>query len=54
MKCTNCQSFYCVKNGHNPEGKQKYLCKKCRASFDAFRDHFTYWSHLNYEQWNLW
>ncbi|WP_425289451.1 hypothetical protein [Spiroplasma endosymbiont of Poecilobothrus nobilitatus] len=22
--------------------KQKYLCKKCRASFDAFRDHFTY------------
>ncbi|WP_342255885.1 IS1/IS1595 family N-terminal zinc-binding domain-containing protein [Spiroplasma endosymbiont of Poecilobothrus nobilitatus] len=53
IKCPNCQSFYCVKNGHNPEGKQKYLCKKCRASFDAFRDHFTYWSHLNYEQWNL-
>ncbi|WP_338965939.1 IS1/IS1595 family N-terminal zinc-binding domain-containing protein [Spiroplasma endosymbiont of Sarcophaga carnaria] len=51
--CPNCKSFHCVKNGHNSEGKQKYLCKKCRASFDAFRHHFTYWSHLNYEQWNL-
>ncbi|WP_425289454.1 IS1/IS1595 family N-terminal zinc-binding domain-containing protein [Spiroplasma endosymbiont of Poecilobothrus nobilitatus] len=38
IKCPNCQSFYCVKNGHNPEWKQKYLCKKCRASFDSFRD----------------
>ncbi|WP_425378863.1 IS1/IS1595 family N-terminal zinc-binding domain-containing protein [Spiroplasma endosymbiont of Polydrusus pterygomalis] len=50
IKCPNCKSYHCVKNGHNPEGKQKYLCKKCRASFDAFRHHFTYWSHLNYEQ----
>ncbi|WP_215825580.1 hypothetical protein [Spiroplasma endosymbiont of 'Nebria riversi'] len=38
--------------GHNSEGK-KYLCKNCRASFDASRNHFIYWSHLNYEQWNL-
>ncbi|WP_342264589.1 IS1/IS1595 family N-terminal zinc-binding domain-containing protein [Spiroplasma endosymbiont of Clivina fossor] len=30
------------KNGHNSEGKQKYLCKNCRASFDAFRNHFIY------------
>ncbi|MFX4056738.1 MAG: transposase-like zinc-binding domain-containing protein, partial [Spiroplasma sp. hy2] len=36
ITCPNCKSFHCVKNGHNSEGKQKYLCKKCRASFDAF------------------
>ncbi|WP_342263517.1 IS1/IS1595 family N-terminal zinc-binding domain-containing protein [Spiroplasma endosymbiont of Clivina fossor] len=51
IKCPKCESYHCVKNGHNSEGKQKYLCKNCRASFDAFRNHFIYWSHLNYEQW---
>ncbi|WP_342264825.1 IS1/IS1595 family N-terminal zinc-binding domain-containing protein [Spiroplasma endosymbiont of Clivina fossor] len=53
IKCPKCEFYHCVKNGHNSEGKQKYLCKNCRASFDAFRNHFIYWSHLNYEQWNL-
>ncbi|WP_440137652.1 IS1/IS1595 family N-terminal zinc-binding domain-containing protein [Spiroplasma endosymbiont of 'Nebria riversi'] len=35
MKCPKCESYHCVKNGHNSEGKQKYLCKNCRASFDG-------------------
>ncbi|WP_339024232.1 IS1/IS1595 family N-terminal zinc-binding domain-containing protein [Spiroplasma endosymbiont of Agriotes lineatus] len=39
IKCPNCESCHYVKNGHNLERKQKYLCKKCRASFDAFRHH---------------
>ncbi|WP_342263832.1 IS1/IS1595 family N-terminal zinc-binding domain-containing protein [Spiroplasma endosymbiont of Clivina fossor] len=42
FKCPKCESYHCVKNGHNSEGKQKYLCKNCRASFDAFRNHFIY------------
>ncbi|WP_440137656.1 IS1/IS1595 family N-terminal zinc-binding domain-containing protein [Spiroplasma endosymbiont of 'Nebria riversi'] len=46
IKCPKCESYHCVKNGHNSEGKQKYLCKNCRASFDAFRNHFIYWSHF--------
>ncbi|WP_440137647.1 IS1/IS1595 family N-terminal zinc-binding domain-containing protein [Spiroplasma endosymbiont of 'Nebria riversi'] len=40
IKCPKCESYHCVKNGHNSEWKQKYLCKNCRASFDAFRNHF--------------
>ncbi|WP_440137655.1 IS1/IS1595 family N-terminal zinc-binding domain-containing protein [Spiroplasma endosymbiont of 'Nebria riversi'] len=35
MKFPKCESYHCVKNGHNSEGKQKYLYKNCRASFDA-------------------
>ncbi|WP_342264084.1 IS1/IS1595 family N-terminal zinc-binding domain-containing protein [Spiroplasma endosymbiont of Clivina fossor] len=25
IKCPKCESYHCVKNGHNSEGKQKYF-----------------------------
>ena len=35
VKCYRCNSDKLVKNGHAPNGKQRYLCKDCqRASLD--------------------
>ena len=30
LKCPYCQSEDIVRNGHAPNGKQKYLCKNCK------------------------
>lgn len=51
ITCPSCNSFRCVKNGFKND-KQKYLCKDCKSSFDAFRNHFLHWSHLSHEQWD--
>jgi transposase-like protein len=52
VECPKCKSIKCVKNGKK-DGKQKYLCKDCKASFDAFRNHFSYWSHLSAIKWEI-
>ncbi|WP_342253169.1 IS1/IS1595 family N-terminal zinc-binding domain-containing protein [Spiroplasma endosymbiont of Zeiraphera isertana] len=39
IQCPNCKSYWCVKNGFK-NNKQKYLCKDCKSSFDALRNHF--------------
>ncbi|WP_342254774.1 IS1/IS1595 family N-terminal zinc-binding domain-containing protein [Spiroplasma endosymbiont of Zeiraphera isertana] len=51
IQCPNCKSYWCVKNGFK-NNKQKYLCKDCKSSFDALRNHFLHWSHLSHEQWD--
>src|SRR5262245_8202885 len=30
FKCPYCESENVVRNGHSPNGKQKYLCKDCK------------------------
>lgn len=52
ISCPSCQSVKCVKNGFK-NLKQKYLCKNCKSSFDAFRNHFSYRSKLTDKQWEL-
>lgn len=52
ITCPICQSFKCVKNGFKND-KQRYFCKDCKGSFDAFKNHFSYYSKLNYKQWDL-
>jgi transposase-like protein len=32
LKCVYCDSQNLVRNGHAPNGKQKYLCQDCRKS----------------------
>ena len=35
VKCYHCNSDKLVKNGHAPNGKQRYLCRDCnRASLE--------------------
>ena len=35
IRCYHCESEKLVKNGHDPQGKQRYLCRSCgRASVD--------------------
>ncbi len=35
ITCYHCGSEQLVKNGHDPQGKQRYLCRTCgRASLD--------------------
>ena len=31
--CPHCHSKKVVKNGHSKQGKQNYLCKKCKRNF---------------------
>lgn len=52
ISCPSCKSFKCVKNGFKND-KQKYLCKDCKSSFDAFKKHFSYRSKLSHNQWEL-
>ena len=33
IKCRYCGSTNLVKNGHNPENKQRCLCKDCKKTF---------------------
>lgn len=33
IKCRFCGSTNLVKNGHNPEDKQRCLCKDCKRTF---------------------
>ena len=33
IKCRYCESSNLVKNGHNPENKQRCLCKDCGKTF---------------------
>ena len=35
MKCPNCQSDRCVKNGRTHYGKQRFKCKNCHRQFVA-------------------
>ena len=36
ITCYHCGSERLVKNGHDPHGKQRYLCRACgRASLDS-------------------
>ena len=32
VRCQHCESDKLVKNGHAPNGKQKYLCRTCSKS----------------------
>lgn len=35
IRCYHCSSEKLVKNGHDPQGKQRYLCRSCgRASLE--------------------
>jgi len=33
IRCPECGSNWCVRNGHHPNGKQKFICKDCGRSF---------------------
>jgi len=33
MNCPKCHDDKIVKNGHTHNGKQRFMCKKCRAQF---------------------
>ncbi len=33
VRCPECGSNWCVKNGHQKDGKQKFMCKDCGRSF---------------------
>ena len=42
LRCAHCQSTDIVKNGHAPNGKQKYRCRACgRQSRDNPTPHIT-------------
>lgn len=34
-KCTQCHSSNVIKNGKDPNGRQRYLCKNCGKNFTA-------------------
>ena len=35
IKCPNCKYILAVKNGHNKQGKQRYMCKSCGYQYIA-------------------
>ena len=42
LRCAHCESTTIVKNGHAPNGKQKYRCRACgRQSRDNPTPHVT-------------
>ena len=49
--CPECGSLHFVRNGHDPKGRQKYLCKDCKASFRSVSDTLFYRSRISYNDW---
>ena len=35
IKCPNCKYILAVKNGHNRQGKQRFMCKLCGLQYIA-------------------
>jgi insertion element IS1 protein InsB len=46
MKCKNCRKLG-VKNGKQPNGKQRYYCKTCKVSFQHSYQYKAYQKHIN-------
>ncbi len=49
--CPECGSLHFVKNGHDPKGRQKYLCRDCKTSFRSVSDTLFYRSKISYYDW---
>lgn len=49
--CPNCGSKGFMKNGHQKNGAQKFICKDCGRSFSMSTDTVGYGSHFNIEKW---
>ncbi|MBQ6334853.1 MAG: hypothetical protein IJI46_07295 [Erysipelotrichaceae bacterium] len=49
--CHECGSLHFVKNGHDPKGRQKYLCRDCKTSFRSVSDTLFYRSKISYHEW---
>lgn len=48
--CPECGSLHFVKNGHDPKGRQKYLCRDCKTSFRSVSDTLFYRSKISYHE----
>ena len=49
--CPYCGSKGFMKNGHQKNGAQKFICKGCGRSFSMSTDTVGYGSHFNIEKW---
>ena len=49
--CPVCGSVHFVKNGHDHKGKQKYLCKDCKAVFLPDSGSLFSGSRISYNDW---
>lgn len=49
--CPKCGSVHFVKNGFNPNHRQKYRCKDCRTVFLSTTGSVFSYSRLNYNDW---
>jgi len=52
MKCKTCKTL-AVKNGRQPNGKQRYLCKLCKVSFQNTYNYKSYRKETDKEIHNL-
>ena len=46
MKCSKCKNA-AVKNGKQPNGKQRYYCKNCKSSFQRRYSYVAYYKETN-------
>lgn len=46
MKCSKCKNA-AVKNGKQPNGKQRYYCKNCKSSFQIRYSYVAYYKETN-------
>ena len=49
--CPRCGSVHFKKNGHDDDGKQRYMCKNCKKSFSESTSSFFYHCRLPKEKW---
>jgi len=49
--CPECRPLHFVRNGHDPKGRQKYLCRDCKTSFRSVSDTLFYRSRISYHEW---
>lgn len=51
FKCPICGSVHIIRNGHYPNGMQKYKCYDCHCTFNIYKNTFLECSKLNLITW---
>lgn len=49
--CPHCGSHQIVRNGHRPDGKQRFVCRKCKKSFVINTNSITSGTHKDIDTW---
>ena len=49
--CPNCGCTHIVRNGHRPDGTQRYLCRDCKSSFISTTESLSYYSTKDIDKW---